>query len=612
MMCHNSIETPLIRNGDSGFDPTVLRGHVRWSTNLGSKVLALLVGLVSPAAFAFGLGEIAVSSRLGEPLQAMVPLIDVKAGPLDGACIKVVPRQSGPDEAPWLARAAVRIERRKGGPRLRISSVEAITHPILMLGLQVGCGAELTREYTLLLAPPEIPSRAVASPSPAEDSQARDREPRLSRKREISRPTTPEIHRDSAAGQQRAHQPSMGGVVPADLGQRRASGVDRAETESGRKKVELLAAREDPAVAQIAVEDKIRRMEETLATLREKVQTAENNMTPQSIAASASPAEPKPAEPVETAAQATASASTTSERFGTMSIVPGWLVILLVAAAVGALLIGLRRRRAQGNEGEQGGESKAPTAERPGLAMDFPLSLDQPMPSPSQSAWRGTVENPPQELAEEHRIDVTEHESMLDLAEMMLSFGRVQGAAQTLADYIDANPKQAVRPWLRLLEVYREAGMREEFKSLAQRLHETFNIAVMAWEQKPRRRGAEALERYPHIVTRLVETWNTPECLDYVRHLIHDNRNGTRSGFSAEEIQEILLLASILEENAAAQEQASPAAAEVELPCAIAAEAQATPPAAPSSRPAPKALIHLLARQSHRFPQHPHVPNVVG
>lgn len=193
---------------------------------------------------------------------------------------------------------------------------------------------------------------------------------------------------------------------------------------------------------------------------------------------------------------------------------------------------------------------------------------------------------------------------MLELAEIMLSFGRVQGAAQTLADYIDANPKQAVRPWLRLLEVYREAGMRDEFESLAHRLNKTFNIAVMAWEQKPRRRDADSLERYPHVVSRLIEIWNTPACLDYLRHLVHDNRSGTRTGFSAEEIQEILLLTGIQEENAAAQ--ADPA--ETERPHAIVADAQAAPTATPLPRP----LVHLLARQSHRFPKHPHVPDMVG
>jgi hypothetical protein len=218
--------------------------------------------------------------------------------------------------------------------------------------------------------------------------------------------------------------------------------------------------------------------------------------------------------------------------------------------------------------------------------------------------------------ADEDRIDVAEHDSALEMAEVLLSFGRVRGAAQTLEEHIEANPKETVRPWLRLLELYREEGMRAEFEALARRLNQTFNVEMMAWSQKPRRRNPDSLERYPHIVARLVECWNTPACADYLDQLLHDNRNGKRAGFSAEVLEEILLLATIRDRNAGTQERAaapdsqrSPATRR-ETP--LATTATAAKQAASSPRSAPRPLIHLLARDGNRPPQHASGQNAAG
>jgi thioredoxin-like negative regulator of GroEL len=47
-----------------------------------------------------------------------------------------------------------------------------------------------------------------------------------------------------------------------------------------------------------------------------------------------------------------------------------------------------------------------------------------------------------------HSFDETvdEHDSALELAEIMMSFGRTQGAAETLADYIRNNPARPSSP----------------------------------------------------------------------------------------------------------------------------------------------------------------------
>lgn len=144
--------------------------------------------------------------------------------------------------------------------------------------------------------------------------------------------------------------------------------------------------------------------------------------------------------------------------------------------------------------------------------------------------------------------EVEEHDSAVELAEIMMSFGRVHGAAQTLADFIRSNPKQAVKPWIKLLEVYRAANMRTEFDALCAQLNKTFNVKPVGWEDfEGALRAPESLENMPHIAKKLSDTWGKRECQAYLHELLRDNRQGTRQGFPLAIIDEILLLLAILE-----------------------------------------------------------------
>lgn len=142
-----------------------------------------------------------------------------------------------------------------------------------------------------------------------------------------------------------------------------------------------------------------------------------------------------------------------------------------------------------------------------------------------------------------------EHDSAVELADIMISFGRVHGAAETLADFIRSNPKQAITPWLKLMDVYRMAGMRMEFDALARQLNKTFNVKTVTWDNfDEARKPAKGLEDLPHIVAALTESWGTRECQAYLEKLLRDNRDGAREGFPIAIIDDILALAGILEE----------------------------------------------------------------
>ncbi|MDR2032587.1 MAG: hypothetical protein LBP86_10140 [Azoarcus sp.] len=140
------------------------------------------------------------------------------------------------------------------------------------------------------------------------------------------------------------------------------------------------------------------------------------------------------------------------------------------------------------------------------------------------------------------------YESTIELAEIMLSFGRVNSAVEALTNFIGSHPREAVAPWLKLLEVYRESGQRTEFDKIAHKLNETFNIWTVTWESfDDARNPRHGIEETHHVAKRLQEIWGSRECQAYLQYLLRDNREKTRQGFALTAIDDILCLSAILE-----------------------------------------------------------------
>ncbi len=151
---------------------------------------------------------------------------------------------------------------------------------------------------------------------------------------------------------------------------------------------------------------------------------------------------------------------------------------------------------------------------------------------------------------------------VMELADIMLSFGRVKGAAQALQEYIDNNPQEALQPWIRLMDVYRMAGMRTEFETVARNLNQNFNVEVQQWDvaQSPPVQGGgdaaaglpvelrpESLEDMPRIAGMVCELWPDGDVVGYLYQLLRDNRGGKRQGFSLPVVDEILFLIELKE-----------------------------------------------------------------
>lgn len=570
-------------------------------------------------ASALGLGELRSRSFLGEPFVAEVEVLTTGKEVVDSGCFRLRAPQ-GDGELPWLQRGSFEL-RRGAKLLLEIRSNVPLRDPILQVGIAVACGHEVQRDYTLFLSPrgreSEAPAPAVTAPVVV---PPRERDtpvpPRLRPSRpadgETPPPTPPRKTVKPARPAALPDRLVLSGIgdlvgepslrLATELSGWKEGGGSAAETQRELLRLEyrLLAAMNEQATSQLAATEKLRIMEATLAEMQQRVgdfskrmdavDTPPGAMPDNSPVAGLSQAAPaSPAEPLVTAAPPAGAGTKLPAPRPTMLSEWGFYGAMLSALlGIGGWLgwRQYRERRALRAELDEPVPEPLPDplqpAESDGLGeVDFhvgPVATATPMPVDVPLE----AEAPPIVPAAHRGVDSTlsmagatvdEHfevNPVMELAEIMLSFGRVKGAAQALQEYIDHNPEEALQPWIRLMEVYRMAGMREEFNRLARELNQHFNVELQDWapEQaanpidqplefnlegdgavQSARLPAKAmtLEEMEHIRAKLIECWGSRECLDYLNRLLRDNRGGKRSGFTLPVVGEILFLIELLE-----------------------------------------------------------------
>lgn len=202
------------------------------------------------------------------------------------------------------------------------------------------------------------------------------------------------------------------------------------------------------------------------------------------------------------------------------------------------------------------GATPAPLPEAAAPMIDFSLEHDPEGEAranariPVVRSKEGNTRVPEQRQA----IDV---EPTLQLAEIMLSMGLEQGAAQALVEYTEANPRHALHHWLKLLGIYRKRGLHKEFTEAAERLRQNFNIQAEYWA-KQGSGEAPSLEKFSRVAEHIQKIWVQPaECIDYLRRLLEDNRDGERAGFPQSVAEEMLLLIEILKQTSGVDQSAA-------------------------------------------------------
>jgi pilus assembly protein FimV len=138
--------------------------------------VAVLAGIASLNAHAVGMGEIAVRSKLNQPLRAEVPMIQLGSADIDQARIIFRPVDDiavGSTNSSIVSKLSGRFVAQGGGQyQLQIRSSESIREPVVTFYIEVVLPSSHTRrEFTVLLDPQvtAIPDAADAAP----DLQAR-------------------------------------------------------------------------------------------------------------------------------------------------------------------------------------------------------------------------------------------------------------------------------------------------------------------------------------------------------------------------------------------------------------------------------------------------------
>lgn len=574
-----------------------------------TRIVALSALLAPCMANAVGFGEITLRSRIGEALMAEVPIIHNSEEAPVAACFSMLALRG--TDFPVVTAAKPRLIRRGQAYILQLIGNKPVNEPIFAIGLRAGCGYDIEREYVLMpeapmalpqtVPPPDVqPSAgkagrsttwlaregdtledivdAQAPATPAERQRLLGRlqkanpdlsidQPlsegtrvRLSGRQPPSRPTAASAEQTTLpATAAQAHKPRPTPAAPPIA---RPRGADRLLLGAPPEENTPNKLGNNALAGHTETDERLLKLETTLHLLTQEVAKLDQALD---LASKAIEAQNQLQLAQSLKAPPAAGPRLGAAPSGTQPPRSNWSE-LAISAAVGAFIsVGMaqflgRRRRYPGEEevplafSGYRREASPRMAERE--AVQAPQSIaPEPRQSPEPVAEDFPVPQLPEcdiPLAPEPEViearDEDEH-SVLALAEIMLSFGRLKGATETLAEHIEQAMPASIAPWSMLLDLYRRGGMRPEFETLAGRIHDRFNVEVADWNDSTTPiSGLKTLEDYPHIVQKATLLWDTQDGVDYLHGLVHDTRTGLRNGFPLEVVEEIALLLGIQEE----------------------------------------------------------------
>lgn len=549
---------------------------------LSCSCLALALFALPLAASAAGLGDLRGQPALGERLRLEIDILGADR-PLDASCFRLI-RPGSNDDLPWLQQATFSV--RSGRPPvLEIRTRAPLRDPVLQIGVQVGCGYEISRQYVVLAMP------AVAATSePAGEAAMPRAEPQVrvpARRAERAGDATMAPPRSPP---RRTEPRSRGGLdrlllsgggdsgdqplrLATELGSLRSSlTVSEAQRDILRLEFRMLMVLNEQATTQLATAEKLRNMEATLGDLQMRAGEFAGRVE-QSVAPTAPLASPTvpvtPTQPIPVIRREEPAVSEWS-LYG--------VLIGIVLGLAGWLAWRSYGRRPRRDEDFPLLAANPPGAHEPEPVPTRDAAVDIRFEPVSDAATTrvdleldggsaafpgvpavGAVVQPTAKDSAMSVADATvgehfEANPVMELADIMLSFGRVKGAAQALREYIDTNPQEALQPWIRLMDVYRMAGMRAEFEEVARNLNQHFNVEVQHWDDAPAAGQAtaepprpESLEDMPRIMSMISELWSSGDVVGYLYQLLRDNRGGKRAGFALPVVEEILFLIELKE-----------------------------------------------------------------
>lgn len=571
---------------------------------VGRVSFSFLALLLSGHVSAVGLGELRGQPVLGEVLRLEVLLIGAEKQRVDASCFRLVQPVS-PDDLPWLRQASFAI--RKGADyALEIHSTVPLREPLVQMTIQLGCGHDISRSYMLMASP--VKDRAVLPTVPVRQEVIGEGVPlAVSERRAVrTRPVSPVVDKGPARLEpQKADRRPRGALMPdrlvlsggdapvGDPSLRLATELmgsttaKEAQRDILRLEYKMLMALNEQASSQMAAAEKLRNMEGALAELQaragEFAQRVEQDgavrLPPSGTQSPAPPVTTEPKAQPKVVAEEQASSETPWSLYGlalgVLLGLGGWFgwrryhenKELDAGDELPIVVPELRVDPKREDEREEPGGIDLPVEPAAmGMPMQVDFELDAREHQEAQAAPVAQEKAPvpaPDSVLSINATTLDEHfeaNPVMELADIMLSFGRVKGAAQALQEFIDHNPEEALQPWIRLMDVYRMAGMRAEFENVARNLNLHFNVEVQSWETGATEPAAPAtmndipvgarphsLEDMPRLMNTILDLWASGDVVGYLYQLLRDNRGGQRQGFALPVADDILFLIELKE-----------------------------------------------------------------
>jgi hypothetical protein len=599
------------------------------------RLIALLPLLASAGATAMSIGEINVTSHLGEPLRARVPVNFDDTNTISDDCVRLAgPSRHHPD----LADVQVVMSGQGLRRTISITTPGPINDPMLDLVLRVeGCGPSMQKDVVVLLSPKRVepielgfsqptlpvvdepdelakPARKAPRPVRAESVET-SAPPALPVKKQSPRFALKLDYDDTAFGQIAERVAQRKQVAYQAKVRRNAEAARRTATHISPDAQELLAkveprptkpsapapaapvpARPQPAPVTEPMPSTSQAAPSTDRLVLQPAPSSGELLEPSVVDLDAAPGLQTGAEQSAGAvggnveagstARSGAEGGATGQAAGLGSSKWAWLpkaynILMLLLLLLLIVLIALwlkQRKKPKSRFLDKSAttleelSASAPLEEQPrALITSETPPVDEVFVEPPEAKTLlgeafetrpPSINNEPLEFKADlgtlgmtgEGLSVEQHDSfdhVMELAEVMLAFGRSGQAIETLSQHIQDNPRQSIEPWLKLLELYHQSNLRTEFEALSTDLHKYFNVAIIDWTEYSTSHAFSvgtpaSLESLPHIMARLTELWNTPDGLSYLNKLIEDNRGGQRLGFSVPLVRDILLLRDIL------------------------------------------------------------------
>jgi ribosomal protein L15 len=190
-----------------------------------------------------------------------------------------------------------------------------------------------------------------------------------------------------------------------------------------------------------------------------------------------------------------------------------------------------------------------PEARRPAPVLrNAPAGLAQAGPEVEAPAHKTRSKGDPAAASPGNALAVSQLSQATEKAQVYAELGHHDRAIEVLQEHIRQSPRSMPAAWLMLLDLYHATDRRQEFRTLAEGFHLHFNVRTPVWEGfAPDDPGSDGLAAFPHILKQVADLWRKPECRTYLERLLHDNREGRRTGFPLATYADILTLLQVLD-----------------------------------------------------------------